>query len=379
MPRSRFGAKLVFLISVCAHTHWAATPVLASVAMGKGLFRAAAASAKKMTTPTKAANKTAVGMARLQKKTLERIIELLSERPEQAPLVLMVLENGDYENSAVDDTQFDPKMTKMSQIPKYWLASQLNSWQPKLTKTSLEALDSAEPETIRRLVEFATGVDAKSWRLPRSALCKQVLAKTLLARYTAYGCRLSDKWLAGAVKSSTIEWQNWGVYRWTPTKDASEQAIALETVNGTQADLPTDCRFSTKAGIQETWSDVRAAIRTGWRPSADRVLFKDTKNVASSHPKVFDHECESFANNGGAEILGNASSGSAASSAPTAASARAPAITEDNTTIGQGRRKAKKPGFSHATASLVLVSWCVAPPSFPLSRARGASRASSPE
>lgn len=97
--------------------------------MGRGLFRAAAASAKKSATPTKSTNKTAVGLARLQKKTFERIVELLSERPEQAPIVLMALENGDYATSTVDDAQFDPKMTNVSQIPKYWLASQLNSWQ----------------------------------------------------------------------------------------------------------------------------------------------------------------------------------------------------------------------------------------------------------
>lgn len=224
-----------------------------------------------------------------------------------------------------------------------------------MTKSSLEALDAAEPETIRRLIEFATGVDAKSWRLPRAALRKQVLARTLIARYTAYGSRLSDKWLKAAISGSTIDWQKCGVYRWTPNKAAPEKAIALETVNGEQAELPADCLFSTSAGVQENWSDVRAALRTGWRSSADATLFKDTKYTASSHPKVFEHECDSFANNSGAEGSGSGG-GSASRSAPAAATARTPAITEDNTTIGQGRKKAKKPGFSPATASLVLVS-----------------------
>lgn len=353
VPDRRFCCSSVLAL-VCAYPVAAPAP---NFVMAPGLFRRAAA-AKKQSTPTKkSTNRNEVGLAKLHKQTIDRIVEVLADRPEQAPLVLMALENGDYESTPTDESQFDPKMTKLSQVPKYWLAALMNQWQPKLTKAMMEGLDAAEPETIRRLVEFATGVDVKSWRLPRSALTKSVLSRTLTARYSAYGGRLNDKWLSAAVAGGTINWQGHGVYRWASAKEAAVKAIALESVNGSQAELPSDCSFSTAAAIQENWSDVRAALRAGWRPSADRALFKDTKYVSSSHPKVFELECNNFAE-ASAPAAGASGSGAAhSSSAPDgAAGVRGTTITEENTTIGQTRKRAKTPGFSLATASLVMTS-----------------------
>lgn len=330
-------------------------PTPAPLFVVMGLFRRAAAT-KKQVTPVKkkTCGRNSAGVAKLQKKTLDRIVELLSEHPEQAPLVLLALENGDYETTPVDDTQFDPKMSKLSQVPKYWLAGLMYQWQHKLSKATLEGLDAAEPETIRRLIEFATGVDVKSWRLPRSALTKAVLSKTLTARYSAYGGRLNDKWLKAAISGTTIDWQSHGVYRWSAKPEAPLKAVALESVNWTLVELPTDCSFSTQAGILENWSDVRASLRAGWRPSADSSLFKDTKYVSSSHPKVFEHECDNFARSLAAAVDAASSSSSCAAAGGAATGARGAAITEENMTIGQTRKKAKKPGFSPATASLVI-------------------------
>lgn len=277
--------------------------------------------------------------------------------------MLFALENGDFDEQTTDEASFDPKMTKLSQIPKYWLASMLNSWQPKLTKPLLEALDNTDGDCVRNLVEFSTGIDFRSWKLPRSALHKAALAATLSARYAAFGSRLSDRWCATAIADNRVDWQKGGVYKFVTTPEVTTRACALENINGIRAELPNDCSFAPTAEVLENWSDVRAALRVGWRVSGDRTLFKGTKFVLSINPKVFQMECDRFLESlvgaaaAAAHVAGEqiAVSGSATAAASRSSSSSAPpAITEDNTTIGKAKRKAKRPTFMPATASLVV-------------------------
>lgn len=331
--------------------------------MAPGLFAAARKRRMSVKQDTEATKQPPSGRKqttkeKVHKRTIERIVEHLDEFPDQAPGVLLALENGDFEDKAVDEASFPAKMSKCSQIPKYWLAGLVNAWQPKLTKALLEKLDSSDADSIRRICEFSTGVDFRSWRLPRSALDKAVLGTTLRARYSAYGSRLSDSWCSLAIRDGNLNWMAGGVYRWVKA-EGQEVATAVETVNGIQASLPKDCAFTTTALIAENWSDTRASLRSGWRLGGDKDLFKTNKFAMSSNQTVFALECDEFARQRGTASGASGSAvgagGGGNASAPRA-SAAAPTITEKNTTIGKGRKTAKQPSFSPSTASLVMRS-----------------------
>lgn len=332
--------------------------------MGRGLFattRKQRAAGVIQDTPTKqpSSGRKQTTKEKVHKRIVERIVEFLEDNPDQAPGVLLALENGDFEDRAEEEEgTWSQKMSKCSQIPKYWLAGLINPWQPKLTKSLLESLDAADPDSIRRIAEFSTGVDFRSWRLPRPALDKSVLESTLRARYVAYGSRLSDRWFAAAVKAGVLSWQAGGVYRWVVSAEDRAKVTGIETVNGIAAELSAECIFKPTAEIAENLSDTKASLRGGWRVGSDKDLFKNCKFVVSSNIRVFARECEEFSKRNG-DSAASPSSGvnsPPTTSAATRRSAAPPGITENNTTIGKSHKAPKKPSFSPSTASLVMGS-----------------------
>jgi hypothetical protein len=287
------------------------------------------------------------------KRSITKIVEMLEENPNAAILVLDSLQRGDFDEVVVDVSKFDSRTSKMSQIPKYFLASLLNIWQPKFSKQKMEALDALDADVIRQMIEFATGIDLKTWRLPRAALVKSVLTKAMTARYHAFGARLSDDWVSSAIKDNTVNWATCGVYKYIAvSKDETlTYATHLINVNMDQVPLSEDCAILLTALISDNFSDVKASLRVGWRISGDVKLFKTGKFVLSSHQKVWDLECAQFEDdpkNAPSEppLTPTGSSGSADVNTTTS-------FAPGDTSIGQPKRKARKPKFEPSTASLV--------------------------
>ena len=285
-------------------------------------------------------------------RTIDKIVHILStKKPEQAPYILDALENDDKysDGGGSSKTHWDSSYSKMSQIPKYWIASKLAEWQPMLTKELLEAMDSVAPEIIRQIAEFATGIDFKHWKLPRAALEKAVLDKAMKGRYIAYGQRLSDEWFEVHCNNAnrTIVWSKAGVYSFGSNEESAEDAKFLQNCCGDRKSLnEAGVVFKLDTDILENYSDVKAALRQGWKISADPKLFHGSKYIGSGNFKVFEIECTELA-----KRTAEAQAAAVSSKSDSALLA----IEEGQTTIGQAKRAARKPKASPKTASLLLI------------------------
>jgi hypothetical protein len=232
----------------------------------------------------------------LEKTTQQRIMQLLKEKPEQAPLVLHCLENDTLVRKETTRTHWSDHMSKLVQVPKVFLGDVLSQVQPLLTREILERLDALDKEVVRKLVCYAMGVDTWHWKLPRAALEKAVLARVLSQRYSAYGGRLRDSWVQKHVSHDVkkgLDWAQCGVYHLKPSEKAPGEAHALENINGDEHVFDEDIRLKAGAVISENWSDLRAHVRKGWLFSQGE--FKDNKYVKASSAKVFEFECTAVA------------------------------------------------------------------------------------
>lgn len=165
--------------------------------------------APKRKAQTRQLNTVANDLQQLQiKEAMGKIMDLLKASPEQVLPCLHALETKFFEKKVVGAKAAEWPSTYMrcDQIPKYWLAALLQEMEPELTEEKLRSIDQFDKDSVRRIMEYATGMRPMQ-KLPRQCLNKAVLKITLMNAYTHHGKRLANGWVAEAINmEGKVDW-----------------------------------------------------------------------------------------------------------------------------------------------------------------------------
>ena len=289
-------------------------------------------------------------------RSIKRITDLLWVHTDEVPMALERMEK--LEQKCKHNARVWPaEWTKLSQLPREFLAFNLQTWQPKLTTAILEQIDAKKGEQIRHLIESSTGCDFVNWRLPRSLLSKAVMELLLDRRYQAYGRRLTDHFLTGISSDGVIDWPGYGIHV-LQNNDGSEMRGKLSKIGQKNGKcFPGGISVGPDEAVAQNWSDKAASLKS------IKICFADYKEVYGECPLVMAANCQTFAAE--ADKLAGVpdtvvSSGSslsrsqsAASVASTASPAGSPRTTLGTSSIGGVRRAAKKPKAAPVVKSVI--------------------------
>jgi hypothetical protein len=196
--------------------------------------------------------------------SMKKIVTFLKNNPEQAMPVQFALEQGFFEGKAKEElaTCWPPTYMYFNQIPKYWLAGWLQQLNSLFSSDLAQAVDKSDKDALRMLVEFVTGLKPQL-KLPRTCLCKAVLAATLTKRAALLGSRLSNEFINKAIDPETgvVNYKDFGVYSWKASDDGSVKSIVHKS--GTQEVVPEEVCIKQAWPIKENYSDLKAHINHG--------------------------------------------------------------------------------------------------------------------
>ena len=169
-----------------------------------------------------------------------KIMTLLTASPSQVLPCLHALETKFFEKkeTGAKAAEWPSTYMRCDQIPKYWLAAVLSEMEPELTESKLRSIDQFEKDSIRKILEFATGMRPMN-KLPRICLKKSVLKLTLMDLYKQHGRRLANGWVGEAISmEGDINWAEHGVFSFA-MDDAKVLVKEVCHISGSKAFIQT--------------------------------------------------------------------------------------------------------------------------------------------
>lgn len=196
--------------------------------------------------------------------SMKKIVAFLKDHPEQAMPVQFALEQGFFEGKIKEElaTCWPPTYMYFNQIPKYWLVGWLQQCNANFTSELAQAVDKSDKDALRMLVEFVTGLKPQI-KLPRTCLCKAVLAATLSKRAALLRNRLNNEFINKAIDPETgiVNYKDFGVYTWTVNGQGN--VTSIQHYSGTKAAIPEEVCIKQTWPIKENYSDLKAHINHG--------------------------------------------------------------------------------------------------------------------
>ena len=315
-------------------------------------------------------NKMSKGQKSYMTRSIKQINTLLWRNPEEVPLLLDRLEKADNE-TAQDDRMWHGTMSRLSAVPKPWLAAKLQRYQPLLTTAKLELMDTnPKNDTIRKTSQFCTGIDFSSWKMPRGALVKKILSMLMDARFEAYGRRLSEHFVEMISDTGEVDWSDAGIHGMVAIGSDVPPKVCNAVTKLAEKDprmLPGGIHVMEDEKIIQNWSDGAASLSSFSLVFSEHTCcWKDHALVLSSQFAVFDAECAALHEKYGlqppspARGVGSGALASCMSKGASTASTTVPTELSQST-IGKrattrASAKARQPKAAPITASLIDVN-----------------------
>ena len=196
--------------------------------------------------------------------SMRKIAAFLKDHPDQAMPVQFALEQGFFEGKVKEELAscWPPTYMYFSQIPNYWLVGWLQQCTTSFTSELAQAVDKSDKDALRMLVEFVTGLKPQT-KLPRTCLCKAVLAATLTKRAGLLGNRPSNEFIIKAIDpdSGIVNYKDFGVYTWTANEAGN--VTSTHHHSGTVSEIPEEVCIKQHWPIKENYSDLKAHIDHG--------------------------------------------------------------------------------------------------------------------
>lgn len=201
------------------------------------------------------------------KKDRAAVMKLLDEHPEQVGDVLRALQSGVFSpetlKTASHDSEYLPKTyTYFHQVPKYWLVAWLVKHGPTMFTTELAwAIDAADKDNLRCLLEFITGV-RPSHKIPKGCLHLATLGITLEILAEKLGKRFTSKWVKDAVSiNGEVNFAEHGAYKFGSFE--GDRVVSLVNRAGVTVEVQDGVALKKTWAISHNFSDVQAGIHQG--------------------------------------------------------------------------------------------------------------------
>lgn len=179
------------------------------------------------------------------------------------------------------DCPWPDTYTQVESIPRYWLGALLQRLNTKFDDSRLEAITRADGNGVRKLIQFACGLEDSS-SLPPSCHSKYVCTEWFLHVYKQHGSRLDGGWPDDFVEvDGSIDWTGGGSYRLS----AGPGGVYIQHVEITSKVKVPFSDVPATAKVNMNWSDAKAEFDESYdvkciklfKKEGQALLARDTK------------------------------------------------------------------------------------------------------
>ena len=144
------------------------------------------------------------------------------------------------------------EMTKVSQLPKYWIWEFIRSKDTEyLTSAVMNGVDSKDRGFVRKALEALTQLRS-SFRVLDKVKNKHVMGKLCQKLYIGLGERFDA--FKKLIVDHKIDWSTNGVFTFAPA-DKSGNITKLQHISGVVADIPRNSSITKDWYFEQNWSD----------------------------------------------------------------------------------------------------------------------------
>lgn len=228
----------------------------------------------------KTGNASADSQAALVRQSMQRIIERLTNCPDEViPCWAYLSTGGAISQPAASKMEWDRTVATVGRLPKYWLAqfiTENDASAQKFSRKLLDLVDSEDVAGIRKIFYMATQTSAATPLPMLARQSKALCGKLFLARLLQVNNPLQG--LAAKLvnfENGKLKWLTGGPYS---IKFVEGKATTITYLNGDNVDVAAQCVLTQDFEIRDPWDAWSAIAIKGIQRYPLHELFKSENN-----------------------------------------------------------------------------------------------------